>query len=92
MAVGLTQSLTEMGTSECFWGVQRGRRVRLTTSLQSVSLLSRQCRILNISKTFRFPQPVTRLAITKYVALGRERTIPTERSPLEGEVSANIFR
>jgi hypothetical protein len=32
-----------------FWGVKRSRCVRLTTSATSVSRLSRQCGILNIS-------------------------------------------
>jgi hypothetical protein len=36
------QPLTEMSTRKCSWGVQRGRRVRLTTSQPSVSRLSRQ--------------------------------------------------
>jgi hypothetical protein len=42
MALGFTQSLTEMSTRKCVCGVESGWRVRLTTSLPSVSPLSRQ--------------------------------------------------
>jgi hypothetical protein len=58
--MGFTQFLTE-GVSETrknFVNVERGRRVRLKTSLPSVNRLSRQCLILNISQTYRLPQSV----------------------------------
>jgi hypothetical protein len=42
MALGFTQPLTEMCTRKCFWGVERGRRIRLMTSPPFVSRLSRQ--------------------------------------------------
>jgi hypothetical protein len=39
--------------------VKRGRRLRLTTSLPSMSRLYRQCGILNISKAYRPQLPGT---------------------------------
>jgi hypothetical protein len=44
-------------------GVKRGRRVGLTTLPPSVSKLSKQGGILNISQTYKPPQPVTRIAL-----------------------------
>jgi hypothetical protein len=45
-----TQPLTEMitETGRKFLGVERGRQLRMTTSLPSESQLRRQCEILNI--------------------------------------------
>jgi hypothetical protein len=39
--------------------VENGRRVGLATLPPSVSRLSRQCEILNISQPYRAPRPVT---------------------------------
>jgi hypothetical protein len=45
-----------------FWGVESGRHVRLTSS-PSVSRLSRQCGILNISQPYRPPWPIMGIAL-----------------------------
>jgi hypothetical protein len=44
-------------------GVERGFCVGLTTLPPSVSRLSRQCGILNISQLYRTPCPVTGIAL-----------------------------
>jgi hypothetical protein len=62
MALGLTQPLTQMGTRECFWGVERGWRLR-QTSPQFVSRLSRHCRSLDVSQPYRPPQFVPGIAL-----------------------------
>jgi hypothetical protein len=46
-----------------FLGVERGRCIRLTTLLQSMSWLSRQCGIFNISQPYSPPRPVTGITI-----------------------------
>jgi hypothetical protein len=46
---------------KCFWGVDHGQRIRLTTKPPSVSQMSRQCEILNISQSCCSPWPVTRI-------------------------------
>jgi hypothetical protein len=63
MALGLTQSLTEMSTRKRFLGVKRGWSVRLTTLQPSVSRLSIQCEILSISQTYSPPRSVTGIAL-----------------------------
>jgi hypothetical protein len=47
----------------CFWGVDRGRLLRLTTLRPSVSRLSRQCRVLDIWQPYRPPRPATGIAL-----------------------------
>jgi hypothetical protein len=63
MALGLTQPLTEMSTRKYFWEVERGRRVSLTISSPSVSRLSRQGKILDISQPFRPQRSVTGISL-----------------------------
>jgi hypothetical protein len=63
-----------------------------------VSRLSRKCGTLNVSQPYGPPWPVTGIALTlPYFNLTpwllvRKRTIPTERPPHVGEVSANFLR
>jgi hypothetical protein len=47
-------------------GVKRGRCIRLTTSLPSVSQLSTQCGVLNISQPYRPSRPVAGIAVPFY--------------------------
>jgi hypothetical protein len=63
---------------------ERSRRVRLTTLPPSVSRLSRQCWILNISQTCRSPRPVkgTHFAVL-YVAHPLPPVISTFSSILQ---------
>jgi hypothetical protein len=69
IALRLTQPLTQMNTSNIPGRVNRCRRMRLTNSTPSVSRLSRTGANLDVSKSYRPPRPVTRIALLLYSAI-----------------------
>jgi hypothetical protein len=64
-ALGFTQPLREMSTIKYFWGVERGRCIRLTISLPSVSMVI-QCGLFNTLHPYRPPQSVMGIAFFFY--------------------------
>jgi hypothetical protein len=62
MGPEFTQPVGEMSTGR-FLEVSRGRRLWLKNEAPSVSQLSGQCGVLNISQTYRPPRPVTGIAL-----------------------------
>jgi hypothetical protein len=65
MAFVSTQSPTSNGIRvlPLGGGVKRGRCVWLTTSLLSVSRVSRKCLILDVTQPYRQPQKVTKVTL-----------------------------
>jgi hypothetical protein len=60
-------SLQQKWVSANFLGVKDGRRIRLTTSLPSVSQLSRKCvSLADVLQSHGPPPPVTRIALLFY--------------------------
>jgi hypothetical protein len=66
-----------------FHGVKCGWCVRLTTLLPSMSPLSRQCGILNISQPYRPPRPVKGITLL-FLFMGCKAVESAEYQPIFG--------
>jgi hypothetical protein len=76
----------------CFRGVKCSRCVGLTTLPPSISRLSRQCGILNISQSQRPPRPVTRMALLYFTLLYSEVIFSSCEQPYSRTLPAAIVR
>jgi hypothetical protein len=70
MALGSTQALTEMSTTNLPGGY--GRPARKADSLSSVSRLSIKCGSLDVSHLYGLPRPVTGIALPFYLYVSRQ--------------------
>jgi hypothetical protein len=76
-----------------FLGVKDGRRVRLTTSQPSVSLMSRKCGSLDLSQPYGPPQSVTGTAFFTLLSSEiRRRVVRWKSTDVLEEHIASIFR